>query len=257
MHDPMTVAWEIKYPWREKPSKMWPEGYRHTFITIWHVDPCLKGGDDSCGWFKRAHHGDPAVLEKIEKRFEFDWDRVFKSDSGKVYYTGYFMPEDDGAGMPNMGVSAIVLNLFHLAALAYFGDNGDAWKPARKFCRKHLFDILLFGENPTDSLRDSIIRKWGDDTNRKDRIHSVAACIYGWILRAEQPWYRHPRWHIHHWKLQIHPLQAFKRWAFSRCATCGKGFRWGQGCWTNSWSGTGPRWFRSEKDIHHDNCGNH
>lgn len=255
MHDPMTVAWEIKYPWRgDPPSRMFPKGYRRTFITIWHVDPNIRGDDDSCGWFMRAHHGDSAVLDKIVKRFELDWDTVFKSDSGNVYYTGWFMPEGDGAGMPNMGVSAIALNLFMVAALVYFGNDGDAWKPARRFCQKHLLDILWFAENPTDSLRDSIVQKFGTDERRDARIRGMAACIYGWILRKEQPWWKHPRWHIHHWKFQIHPLQDFKRWAFSRCATCGRGFKWGESVVSGQWDNTGPLWMRSEKHIHHDRC---
>lgn len=80
MHDPSTVAHQIKYPWFEyKPwpkkfrrdpnpwrlkrgweempdelkatrSKSWPEGYRNDFITIWHEDPERDGSDDSCGY---------------------------------------------------------------------------------------------------------------------------------------------------------------------------------------------------------------
>lgn len=56
MHDPQTVAFEIKYPWRGEPSKFWPKGYRSSFITIWHVDPERDGTDDSCGWFIRGRH---------------------------------------------------------------------------------------------------------------------------------------------------------------------------------------------------------
>ena len=43
MHDPMTVAFEIRYPWKKYAS----------FITIWHVDPEKDGSDDSCDWFHR------------------------------------------------------------------------------------------------------------------------------------------------------------------------------------------------------------
>lgn len=257
MHDPNTVAFEIKYPWRGKPSKFFPKGYRSAFITIWHKDPERRGSDDSCGWFKRAHHGDPKVLEKIIKRIDWDWDRTYKSDgTGKVYFTGYFYPEDDGAGMPNMGVTAIALNLFFIAIGEYYQSDGRTnWNKARSWMQKHLFDIMLFAENPTDSLRDSIVRKWGTDTKREDRIRDMASCIYGWILRCERPWWQHPRWHIHHWRIQCHPLLAFKRWAFSKCTTCGKGFRWNESVWTANWNSTGPLWFRSEQGIHHDGCG--
>ncbi len=48
MHDPMTVAFEIKYPWKEGVSEMFPTGFRDTFLTLWHVDPEKDGTDSSC-----------------------------------------------------------------------------------------------------------------------------------------------------------------------------------------------------------------
>lgn len=251
MHDPMTQI------------------YHCGLFTLWHVDPERgPGGDDSCGWFKRAHHGDEAVLAKIVKRFEEDWDRVFNyreenhhgEPAGpikKTYFCGFFYPEDAGSGMPNMGVTAIVLNLFFLAAGEHFESTGHTnWKRARKWMQANLFDIMLFAENPTDSMRDAVVRKFGCDTRREDRIRGAAATIYGWILRREQKWWQHPRWHVHHWRLQIQPLNDFKRWAFSRCCKCGRSFRFGASVCTNNWNSTGPMWFRGEKDIYHDDCDN-
>src|SRR5438270_11469354 len=52
MHDPMTVAFEIRSPIKRK-SNLWPKGYRKSLITIWHVDPETDGTDDSCDWFNR------------------------------------------------------------------------------------------------------------------------------------------------------------------------------------------------------------
>ena len=74
------------------------------------------------------------------------------------------------------------------------------------------------------------------------------------LYKREFTWRWHPRWHFWHWKLQIHPLQSFKRWAFSRCCKCGKGFRWGSEVIGYSWDSTGPLWFRSEKQIAHIDC---
>jgi len=54
MHDPSSVAHEIKYPWRKygkKGTNDFDRSYRETFITIWHRDPEIGGSDDSCGWF--------------------------------------------------------------------------------------------------------------------------------------------------------------------------------------------------------------
>lgn len=261
MHDPMTVAWEIKSPIKRK-SKLWPEGYRNTLVTIWHVDPEKDGTDDSCGWFKRARHGDKSVVDKIVKAFEFDWDRTFTSDgTGKTYPCGFFLP----SGKPFLSVQAIVLNLFYLAAGAYFSNDGHRnWKKSRKWMQKNLFEILMFAENPVDSLHDGITQKFGDDTIgqtearvkhlRDERIRNMASCIYGWILRSEQKWWQHPRWHVQHWEVQIHFLRDLKRFLFSRCCKCGRGFSWGHSVCTDSWNRTGPQWFRSEKNVYHSDC---
>lgn len=253
MHDPLTQI--CTFPSYEMRQRMeccrWIPNWlaRLELFTLWHVDPARKGNDDSCGWFMRAHHGNPEVLEKIIRRFDEDWDRTFTTkkedhdaDDGhfvpKTYFCGYFFPEDAGFGKPNMGVTAIVLNLFFLAAGVHFESDGRTnWRKARKFMQKNLFEIMLFAENPTDSLRDEIVRKWGTDSKRADRIESVATCIYGWILRNTRPWYRHPRWHVRHWRVQIHIWQQFHRWAFERCGKCGGRFHWGEvPC--GDWNGT-------------------
>jgi hypothetical protein len=194
----------------------------------------------------RAHHGDAAVLEKIVKRFEFDWDRTFTSDGkGTVYFCGWFCPNGD----PHHSVMGIAVNWFFLAALEHF----DSRDKASRFCQAHLFDILHFAENPVDSLFDGITRKFeigcGEKhtpTKREERIRSMAACIYSWILRADRPWYRHPRWHIRHWRFQIHPWQAFRHAWLDRCCRCGKGFKWGESAITN-WDGN-AQWHQRCED---------
>jgi hypothetical protein len=106
VHDPLTVAFEIRSPFRDKPTAMFPKGYRHAIITIWHKDPCHDHDDDSCDWF----------------------------------------------GTP------------------------------------------------------------------------------------ERPWWKHPRWHIWHWRIRIHPLRDLIRWIFDRCSHCGGRFRWKEGK-VGNWNG--------------------
>lgn len=237
MHDPSTQAFKIKYPWFRR-SKWFPEGYHDPFITIWHEDPETDGTDDSCGWFMRTRHGDKAMLEKIRKNFESEWDSE---------YGGWFNKD----GTPRLSVSAIAINMFSTAIHAMTKYDWDARK---KFMRNHLYDILIFAENNVDSMHDGIVQKYGPE-KRDERISQHAGMIYSWILRAQRPWYRHPRWHIWHWKLQVHPLQSFKRWAFTRCSKCHKGFKWGESCVGNEWNGHGPSWFKSE-NVHHCDCSN-
>lgn len=263
MHDPATVAFDINIPlpWKtdgilKSDGRVWD---KYHLATIWHVDPEKDGTDDSCGWFMRARHGNKEVLEKIAKRFEYDWDKVYvpsRDDHdpddgeyrGEVYHRGFFKPNGD----PHFSVHGIVLNLFFIACIEHFQSDGRTnWKRAKRFLRKNLLEILLFAENPTDSLFDGITRKFekncGEEYGtraREERIRNMASCIYAWILRAEQPWYRHPRWHIHHWRIQIHFWQMFKRCWIDRCSICGKGFKYKESVY-GDWNGA---------RIWHDRC---
>lgn len=220
MHDPMTVAFEIKYPWRSNPTPFSPKGNRHSFITVWHKDPERDGTDDSCGWFMRSRHGNKETLRKIQSDFKYHC---------YAEYGGWF----DLDGNPKFSCIAITLGMFRVAAYHHFG--GD-WNKAEHFVCKHLVDLIFFAENPVDSLYHSITNYYGKEP-KEYRVERWASCVYGWILRAEQPWYRHPRWHIHHWRLQVHPWQTLRRWLFERCTICGKGYPWGY-CPLGNWSGT-------------------
>ena len=240
MHDPMTVAFEIKWPfggWKDKSGHV----YRPNLITIWHVDPETDGSDDSCGWFKRAKHGDKGILKKIEQDFTFQWDHGVPK--------GWF----DEEGNPNYSTHAIVLAMFRLAANNIFGH----WsKKADKFLNQNLFNILHFAENSCDSLYTGINQIYGKE-KKEQRIKEMASCVYGWVIRADLPWYRYTRWHVHHWKIQIHPLQKLRRWLLSRCSQCGKGFKWNESVCAHGWDSPLPRWFeglRGEREIMHHAC---
>jgi hypothetical protein len=186
----------------------------------------------------RQRHGNKAVLEKIVKDFEFDWDRTFspsredhEPEDGpfidKTYFCGLFKPDGD----PHLSPVAITLGLFRIAAKHHFDD----WDKADKFVRNHLYDIIWFAENPTDSLFDSITRKFEKGCkepytprHREERIRNFAGIIYACVLRWSRPWYRHPKWHVHHWKLQVPFFQRVHRLLFERCHVCGKGFGWNE-----------------------------
>lgn len=259
MHDPLTLAFEIKIPLLHRRKnrflKSQPSEWQfYRLASIWHKDPERDSTDDSCGWFKRSRHGSPEVLEKIVKRFTEDWDRTWTYDPAedggdeseqkegkKTYPCGYFNP----SGVPRFSVTGILLNLIFLTVCEHFKSDGrDNWKKAKAFMRKNLFDIMFFAENPTDSMFDSFTLKYGKDTRREDRIRATAEILYGWVLRADQRWWQHPRWHIHHWRVQVHLWQSFYRWAFERCSKCGKRFRWNESV-IGDWNGT---------RIWHDRC---
>lgn len=223
MHDPLTVAFEIRYPWKKYGKHGRTEfdrTYRAPFITIWHRDPEKDGSDDSCGWFKRARHGNQETLKNIRATFAQEWD---------AKHGGWFNAD----GAPRYSVTAITLNLFWQAAWEHFDRDRQQ---ATRFVKRHLFDILFFAENPVDSLHPSITGMYGFG-RRDDRIDQMASVVYGWILHAERMWWQHPRWHIHHWRFQVHPCQQLRRRFWDRCCKCGKrGFPKGVSA-IGDWSG--------------------
>lgn len=247
MHDPQTVAFEIKNPFVRPSGKF---SYQPSIITIWHCDPESDGTDDSCGWFIRLRHADKEVFEKIVKEFESEWDRTFESEKHS-YCCGWFNPEGDNI----LSVQAIVFNMYLYASKIVFNPEdkispGKAWDKAWKFMDKYRSQITYFAENNRDSMRDVIVRKFARGTNteytpkaRMDMIRDCADIIYTDILRKQRRWYQHPRWHIHHWKIQFHPWQNLKRRYWDKCCICGKrGFK---GSAISDWGGT---------KIWHDHC---
>jgi hypothetical protein len=46
VHDPSTVAWEIRAPWFRRDKHFRNGRYHPALVTIWHVDPETDGTDD-------------------------------------------------------------------------------------------------------------------------------------------------------------------------------------------------------------------
>lgn len=65
----------------------------------------------------------------------------------------------------------------------------------------------------------------------------------------------HWRLHIHHWRIQVRPLQHLRRWALTRCEWCGGRSRNGDPInISSSWNGIHTRWWRSEAGLRHHDC---
>lgn len=240
MHDPKSVAFEIYLGAKKKRNGH----YRSPLLTIWHNDPESDGTDDSCGWFIRSRHLREGLLDKVIKEFESEWDQTHKGGNGYIYFNGWF----NAHGENILSVRGIVLNMYLYAAKIVLNPDDKisptkTWKKAWKFLDKHYAQIMYFAENNRDSMRDIITRKFQIGTNtpynpkaREAFIRECASIVLTDVMRKLRPWYKHPRWHIRHWSLQIHPLQKLKRRYFDKCSICGKrGFK---GSAYSDWNGT-------------------
>lgn len=259
MHDPLTVAFEIKYPWyvykpwpkkfrhsrdrrwdfehkltekqRRGRDAFWDEGYRNTFITIWHKDPECDGSDDSCGytfprltnWQKeRLWNGswgegqNPHFLATTAK----EWDGTYTE--AVSLYTGMLCL---AVRLLNLKVSMDQIQRMAVERI----HHPDCCPVVNTFC-------FLPGYH-TNSDKDS-------PRDRQEHFYGILCGIARSLLYDLRPWWKHPKWHIWHWRLQIHPWQDFKRWAFHRCDKCGQGFKWKEVV-IGDWSG---------KRIWHGGC---
>jgi hypothetical protein len=228
MYNPRTVAFEIRNPFVK--ADRW--GFKSSLITIWHHDPETDGTDDSCGWFIRARHIDHALLATVRKEFEFNFKHRYWFDVN---------------GLPKFSTMGIALEMYSKAAMVIFRyQNGGKpdHKQYNKFMRKNLFEILHFAENPTDSLAPSINKSYGFE-ELENRINAFVHIITSDIIRKQRKWWQHPRWHMHHWRLQFHPFQQLKRRYWDKCSVCKKrGFKGGA---MGDWSGS---------KIWHQSCDN-
>jgi len=240
MHDPMCVAHEIYLGRKQKKNGR----YRTAFITIWHVDPEKDGTDDSCGWFMRDRHIPKKMIDDVAKEFESEWDNIFTGENGYNYYCGWFNPSGENI----MSVRGIVLNMFIYTAKIVLNPTGQTspskmWRKAWKFVNKNYAQIMYFAENNRDSMRDTLVRKFQIgckvEYTQKERLEMIRECasmVACYVSRTDRSWYKHPRWHIHHWKITFPIFRDFYRKYFQKCSRCGKmGF--GNSAAYGSWSG--------------------
>lgn len=72
-----------------------------------------------------------------------------------------------------------------------------------------------------------------------------------WTTQHHHGW----RWHVHHWRIQVHPLQALRRWALTRCAWCdGRQRKNDPVNVSHSWDGPRGRWWQGEPGLYHHDC---
>lgn len=58
-------------------------------------------------------------------------------------------------------------------------------------------------------------------------------------------------WHVHHWKIQVSPLQNLRRRLLTKCAECG---RKGRPNISHQWHGERGPWWRGERGLYHQEC---
>lgn len=231
MHDPMTIAFEIKRPW-PAPRNQALGGYRYwpPVITVWHVDPEVGGDDDSCGFsFPRLTAADLAWAKGTAPGL---WRECFAWGD---------------LGLSRASTLELVTSLWcQVRRYTKPAKKGYIWKPLP---RRELNEIMQLCVSAVDNLHSAAARA----RESAEGMETLLVLLVRIQRRLFRPWYHHPKWHVRHWRFQVNPLQALKRYLFSKCCVCGKHFPWGYSP-ISGWHGDGPRWFRSERGVWHHRC---
>lgn len=235
MHDPMTVAFEIKSPFKKRrglKGGLLGEGYHPPIVTIWHQDPEVGGDDDSCGWFApKSTEADRQWAGEFAKN---EWEFWFGERFGSIN-----LRDADNAS---------ILAAAWMRARAH--DSGGRWKRLKSWEMAEIHSLL---SSPGDNFGNWIHAARFPKDGRVDGFEEFLLLVLRAYRKASRPWWKHPRWHLHHWRIQVHGLQRFNRWAFSRCAKCGKRFSWGYAP-VAGWNSGGPMFLRGEKGVYHQEC---
>lgn len=139
------------------------------------------------------------------------------------------------------------------------------WKKPRHGVHERVWLATLWHVDPNDDSCDWFGSRKNKETGWPDVVMDAYSDLsedakaavnfiwYTWRGKLGRPWWKHPRFHVHHWELQIHFIATLKRWLFSRCCKCGGRFTWRQagGRVVGTWGGTGPKWFKAEHGIRH------
>lgn len=236
MYDPSTMAFDIKYPWPSRHG-----GYHDSFITIWHNDPEKPGTgnrtDDSCGWFDRTpgEYADAVKYLLADQSLMHEVKLVIeRRDLTKApFYEGiserqliyHRLSAADSLAVVWLVAQELELRRWWNGQDGKSGAHGSHW--LRLFTRqRNIISIAAsLALNPLDNL------------SSVEEPEAMVRLIAAALNRHFRPWWRHPRWHVHHWSIQVHPLQTLKRFLFERCDHCRKGYRWGYSP-VGNWGGT-------------------
>ncbi len=195
-------------------------------VDIWHVDPERLGTanrtDDSCGWFDRGpgEYADAVRYLLADHSTMFEIGRALKTREPVAHYPGEGdytyprLPLSESLALCLMVASELELRRWWNGQRGNGGAHASAWLKA--FTRERIIMPLAvrLALNPLDNL------------SSLNEPEAVVGCVASALNRHFRPWWRHPRWHVHHWKVNFTLIRNFSR-MLEPCGTCGKSLGFG------------------------------
>lgn len=191
---------------------------------IWHVDPENRSPgqrtDDSCGWFDRraGAYADAAAYVLKDEDAMWEIRRSFASAERVEGPYGHAYPRMSKAetlALTLMTARYLELRRWWNGQYGGAGAHGSwrlRWLTRQRNVLSIAFDLALV---PYDNLQAP-----GEDAEAFVRLIAAA------LNRRFRPWWKHPRWHVHHWRVHFDIWRNLRR-MFQRCAGCGKSIGFG------------------------------
>lgn len=191
---------------------------------IWHIDAERRTEgqrtDDSCGWFDRRprEYADAVayLLRDETTLHEINLIIARKVETLAPYYKGISERQISYPRLPAADCLALCLMVAReLETRRWWngqhgkgGASGSAWR--KHFTRRRNVDDLAIclALSPMDNL------------STVDSAEEAIRLIAGALARDFKPWWRHPRWHVHHWRVNFDFPRNLRR-MFQRCDQCG------------------------------------
>lgn len=198
---------------------------------VWHVDPERpregQRTDDSCGWFDRTPGPYAAAVKEFLSDTSYMHDAklaiVRRKHMPMPHFEGISKPrtdQDRAPGYPRLTQAdtlALVLMIATILENRRYWDrrNGTA-RLLRPFIRK-----MAVAEMASDLALNPI-----DNLSSVETPEAMVRLIAGAMHRRIRPWWRHPRWHVHHWQINFDLPRNLRR-MFQRCPACDRALGWG------------------------------
>lgn len=192
---------------------------------VWHNDAEKPGTgnrrDDSCGWFDRTpgEYADAVRYLLRDQSFMHDVNLIVarKVETVAPFYEGISERVISYPRLSSADTLALCLMVARYLELRRWwngqdgksGAHGSRW---RKLATKErrVDDVAMdLALNPLDNL------------STPDSAEQTVRLIAAALNRKFKPWWRHPRWHVHHWQINFDLPRNLKR-MFQPCAGCGK-----------------------------------
>jgi hypothetical protein len=147
------------------------EIFGNSYIQLWHKDPCTDGSDDSCGWSR------PKLTKKEINKIESTSSFIYSSivDIYNEWHNGNEL--------------RVIYTVYMMLKWSIYSEH---------LKDKDIKNILSFSLNIMDDIRIH-----DDETDKQGEFRRFCYIIARHIKVSKRYWFQHPRWHIHHWRINI------------------------------------------------------